>query len=314
MKHLKWRFQQWFRQRLNNWLNKRQPPARQVTLSQKIIYILPSRFGLWYILLLILLYFLGTNYQNNVILLMSYMLVSVLLLALVLAWRNLHNITVSCAPVLSAYATETLMVPVALQTPEPKQQIQCYFHSQQQPSVLADANLHVMVPLLAENRGYYPLPRLTVHSYYPFGLFNCKSMLMLDYHFWVFPKPLPSESVEALAVDRGTKNQIAADYDTIRSYHPGDSLKLMLWKRLARDPDNPVVKHAPSSPVPEPDWITIPTVTGAALEVALSKACYMMLQLEQRSKPYGLRINTKSISPSCGQQHLQRCLRELALC
>ncbi|MAD76976.1 MAG: hypothetical protein CML20_19705 [Rheinheimera sp.] len=314
MNHLKRGLQQWFRKQFNNWLNKRQPPAREVTLSQKIIYILPSRFGLWYILLLILLYLLGTNYQNNLILLMSYMLVSVLLLALTLAWRNLHHITVSCAPVLTAYATETLMVPVSLQTPDPKQQIQCYFTSKQQPSVLADVNMRAMVPLVVEKRGYFPLPRLTIHSYYPFGLFNCKSMLMLDYHFWVFPTPLPSESADALAENSGNKNQVAEDYDTIRSYQAGDSLKLMLWKRLARDPANPVVKHAPSVPLPEPDWITIPAVTGAALELALSKACYTMLQLEQRSKPYGLRIRSKSISPSCGQQHLQRCLRELALC
>ena len=314
MNHLKRQLQQWFRQQFTSWLNKRQPLAREVTLSQKIIYILPSRFGLWYILLLVLLYLLGTNYQNNLILLMSYMLVSVLLLALTLAWRNLHNIRVSCAPVLSAYATETLMVPVSLQTAEQKQQIQCYFTYEQQPSVLADANMRAMVPLVVKKRGYFPLPRLTVHSYYPFGLFNCKSMLMLVYHFWVFPTPLPSESADALAANSGNKNQVAEDYDTIRSYQAGDSLKLMLWKRLARDPANPVVKHAPSVPLPEPDWITIPAVTGAALELALSKACYMMLQLEQRSKPYGLRIQSKSISPSCGEQHLQRCLRELALC
>lgn len=309
MKRIKARWQHWF----NNWLDKRQPKAREVTLSQKIIYILPSRFGLWFILLLILLYLLGTNYQNNLILLMSYMLVSVLLLALTLAWRNLHKLTVSCAPVLSAYAEETLMVPVSLQAAIPRQQLHCYFNPSL-PASVADSSPQVMVPLPTDHRGYFSLPRLTVHSYYPFGLFNCKSMLNLDYHYWVFPKPVTAETLPSFADNSGNKNQQAEDHDTIRSYQAGDSLKLMLWKRLARDPSNPVVKHAPSNPQAEPDWITIPAVSGAALEVALSKACYLMLQLEQRSKPYGLRINSKSINPSCGQQHLERCLRELALC
>lgn len=309
MRTIKNRLSQWF----DNWLDNRQPKARTVTLTQKIIYILPSRFGLWYILLLILLYLLGTNYQNNLILLMSYMMVSVLLLALTLAWRNLHNITVSCAPVLSAYAEETLMVPVTLQAPLPRQELQCYFKHHQQPSV-ADNSQQVMVPLATERRGYFSLPRLTVHSYYPFGLFNCKSMLNLDYHYWVFPKPLATDAINSLGENSGNKNQLADDYDTIRSYQAGDSLKLMLWKRLARDPSSPVIKHAPSNPQPEPDWITIPAVNGAALEVALSKACYLMLQLEQRSRPYGLRIKNKNINPSCGQQHLERCLREMALC
>lgn len=309
MKIIRRRVNKWF----NNWLDNRQPKAREVTLTQKIIYILPSRFGLWYILLLILLYLLGTNYQNNLILLMSYMLFSVLLLSLTLAWRNLYNMTVSCAPVLSAYAEEDLMVPVSLQAALPRQQIHCYFNNNQ-PASFADNSPQVMVPLATGPRGYHSLPRLTIHSYYPFGLFNCKSMLNLDYHYWVFPKPLTTETVNSLGDNSGNKNQVADDFDTIRSYQAGDSLKLMLWKRLARDPSNPVVKHAPSSPQPEPDWITIPAISGTALEVALSKACYLMLQLEQRSKPYGLRINSKSINPACGQQHLERCLRELALC
>tara|TARA_R110002126_G_scaffold163858_1_gene311738 strand:- start:3538 stop:4488 length:951 start_codon:yes stop_codon:yes gene_type:complete len=303
-------FQKWF----NQWLDNRQPKAREVILSQKIIYILPSRFGLWYILLLVLLYLLGTNYQNNLILLMSYMLVSVLLLALTLAWRNLHQLTVSCAPVLSAYAEETLMVPVSLQSSQPRQQLQCYFSDRQQSVLLADGAPQLMVPLATRQRGFYPLPRLTLHSFYPFGLFNCKSLLNLDYHYWVFPKPLATDSELNEGQDTGNKHNVAEDYDTIRAYQSGDSLKLMLWKRLARDPANPVVKHAPATPQPEPDWITIPALSGAPLELALSKACYLMLQLEQRGKPYGLRLNGNKISPACGQQHLERCLRELALC
>lgn len=310
MKILRRRLRQWF----NSWLDNRQPKAREVSLSQKIIYILPSRFGLWFILLLVLLYLLGTNYQNNLILMMSYILVSVFLLALTLAWRNLHTIKVSCAPVLSAYAEETLMVPVSLRSAQPRQQLQCYFTDRQRSALLPDNSQQLMVPLLTDTRGYFPLPRLTIHSYYPFGLFNCKSMLNLDYHYWVFPKPLVTESLHLSNDGSGSKIQAAEDYDTIRGYQAGDSLKLMLWKRLARDPNNPVVKHAPSTPQPEPDWITIPALSGAALELALSKACYLMLQLEQRSKPYGLRIQNKSISPANGQPHLERCLRELALC
>lgn len=310
MNRLRRQLRQWF----NHWLDKRQPRAREVILTQKIIYILPSRFGLWYILLLVLLYLLGTNYQNNLILLMSYMLVSVLLLALTMAWRNLHRLTVSCAPVLSAYAEEDLLVPVSIHAAQPRQQLLCAFSEGEQPTLLGENSQQAIVALPTHQRGYYALPRLTLYSYYPFGLFNCKSMLNLDYHYWVFPKPIACDTLHTSSDDSGAKNKTAEDYDTIRSYQAGDSLKLMLWKRLARDPANPVVKHAPSNPQPEPDWITIPPLHGAALELALSKACYLMLQLEQRSKPFGLRINHTSIAPASGQQHLERCLRELALC
>ena len=40
------------RQRFRDWVNRRIPPAREVTLNQKRLFIFPSRVGLFFVLCL----------------------------------------------------------------------------------------------------------------------------------------------------------------------------------------------------------------------------------------------------------------------
>ena len=63
---------------LSRYLDKRQPAVPSITLVQKLIFILPTRYGWWFLLLIALLYLLGTNYQNNLILLQSYFLIGLI--------------------------------------------------------------------------------------------------------------------------------------------------------------------------------------------------------------------------------------------
>ena len=60
----------------NNWLNKRIPAATRFSLNHKNIFIFPSRFGGLYLFLCLGLFILGTNYQNNLMILLCYFLVS----------------------------------------------------------------------------------------------------------------------------------------------------------------------------------------------------------------------------------------------
>ncbi len=59
-----------FRRRFREWVNRRIPPARSVTLDQKRIFIFPSTTGLFFALCLLVMLITAINYQNN----MSYSL------------------------------------------------------------------------------------------------------------------------------------------------------------------------------------------------------------------------------------------------
>ena len=53
--------------RVRRWALKRYPRSRSVTLTQKRIFILPTRAGAGFMLLLLMLLIMGVNYENNLI-------------------------------------------------------------------------------------------------------------------------------------------------------------------------------------------------------------------------------------------------------
>ena len=60
------------------YLERRQPASTSLKLRQNILYVLPTRYGLAMLLLAVILYLLGSNYQNNLILLLSFLLIGLL--------------------------------------------------------------------------------------------------------------------------------------------------------------------------------------------------------------------------------------------
>ena len=66
-------------QYIRKWLDKRIPAANEFQLSHRSIFIFPAKFGALFLALCALLFLLGTNYQNNLMLLLCYFLVALFL-------------------------------------------------------------------------------------------------------------------------------------------------------------------------------------------------------------------------------------------
>ena len=56
-----------FSQRFNTWLDQRLPKAREVTLNQRRIFIVPSKTALAALVAIMVLFILGINFQNSLI-------------------------------------------------------------------------------------------------------------------------------------------------------------------------------------------------------------------------------------------------------
>jgi uncharacterized protein (DUF58 family) len=299
---------------LSHYLAKKQPPSTKVTLVQKLIFILPTRYGWWFLLLIILLYLLGTNYQNNLILLVCYLLLSLFLLSIGLCYHNMSGLTIQCSQPAEGFANAKLAV--VLQLSSEKQHLMLNLNLLQlSDEVLLPDNVEtVSLPFTAATRGRYPLPRIKISSQYPFGLWRGWSYVALAQHYWVYPAPQrdPDPAENSSATDQ--PQQVLPSGDTLAPYRSGDSLRHLVWKRLARDPANPVIRQQYVTPQAEPSWVVVPAVSGEALERALRQACSRLLELEQQGKQYGVKLPHLTLAQSRGPVHLQRCLQELALC
>jgi uncharacterized protein (DUF58 family) len=299
------------------YLERKQPPLPALTLTQQRIYILPSRLGWWFAVLVILLYLLGTNYQNNLIILCSFMLLSLLLLTMLQTFYNLFRLKLAVVADAQTYADTAGTLPLKLQSRDCRMlQLGLYGQKLQQllPNLQGEQEFSLQLPVLA--RGCYSLPRLRLSSQFPFGLFHCWSYPALSAQLWVYPAPQPpTHSTPLSAEDPGQQRATPqTDADQVKPYQAGDLPSRILWKKLATHPEQPVVRQIPLAPARSEQWVQVPALTGPALEQALSMACYQLQQLEAMGSQYGLMLPGKTLALGRGPSHLTRCLQELALC
>lgn len=321
---LKQQLYQCYWQLLSRYLDKRQPAADKVKLVQKLIFILPTRYGWWFLLLIALLYLLGTNYQNNLILFLCYLLLSVFLVAIVLTYQNISGLTLQCKQAAEGFVGEKTAALINLSSDSKHLMLTMHFVAAANTNDHAIGLIETVLPapsitsatlkLSGIKRGKYAVPRIKISSQYPFGLWRTWSYIALAQDFWVYPAPQTEKAAVKHSAD-DTKEQAKTDAgETLSPYRAGDSVRHMVWKRLARDPANPVVRQQHFSVQTEPDWVVVPPLSGDALEQALRFACQQLLQLEQSGSNYGLKLPSLTLPQAKGPQHLQRCLKALALC
>ena len=80
--------------RWQRWLDRRIPAANSITLTQRSIFIVPSKVGGAVVLLLILLIVTAINYQNSLIYGLTFWVFSVAMSALLFTYRNLSGLTI----------------------------------------------------------------------------------------------------------------------------------------------------------------------------------------------------------------------------
>lgn len=295
----------WLRQRLLRWRARRQPAVVSLTLRHRFLLVFPSRYGLAFSGLILLLYILGTNYQNNLVLLLSFFLLSLLLLCIVLSYQNLAGLTLEAGPAVATFAGQPLHLLLSLQHWQHRQSLQFsleHWQCQQQQGWL-----HLQ--LLPTKRGLYQLPRLKVYSVYPFGLIRCWCYLALQQQYWVYPTPLPYSDTAAQS------SNPEQSWSHLQPYVQGDKLQRIDWKKLARQPDQPVVKVYQSQPTtPQQLCLVLPRLAGPALELKLQQLSRQILDLSATGQSYSLQLPDGFIHSGSGPAHQQHCLQALALC
>ena len=301
----------------NVWLNKRIPPKNNHALTMRSVFILPSRFGCGFIIITVCLFLLGTNYQNNLILFLCYMLSAILLLTLFYSYKNFAAITIYAHQPTPIFAGETgkLALQLGSQTSVPISGV-LYAYWQYNKSQTVSVDIHrthglFNMPYHFVQRGEYRLPRMTLTSAYPFGLFHCWTHLDFAIKALVYPKPedgkIPALETQSSAL---TEHKLGGneDFYTLKDFSPGESLNRIAWKQVAKH-GRWVIKQF-SEPRHHAVCLTLPQ--HYEVEKALSVLTHHILSLHQQNKTYGLKIGHIFYSPNSGQAHLVQCLSALA--
>jgi hypothetical protein len=94
--------------RFFHWLDKRVPLASSVFLTRKNIYTFPTLTGGSFLGLSLVLWLLGTTYQNNLILALSYLLISLIIVAIFHSYANLAGLQIKVLGAKPAFVGESV--------------------------------------------------------------------------------------------------------------------------------------------------------------------------------------------------------------
>lgn len=314
-----------FRQALTTlwrrWLNRRLPATQQLRLSHRSVFILPSRIGLLYLALLIVMLLSAINYQNSLIYALVFWLFSLGLVAMLLTFRNLAGLRIQAGRVTSCFAGEPLSLSLSLHSQQGSHEA-LYLAFYQQPGVLvrvaAGEELRLQLTHSAVQRGHLKAGRLMIESRFPLGLFRVWSWVKLDFQALVYPQPETSTMILSKGQEASSESTLPPlnasgenDFYGLRHYQPGDSLKRIAWKQVARGKG--MVSKDFSQPLQQQALFRYSALAPLPMETRLSRLCAWLLEAQAQGWQYGLELPNQSFALQTGPEHLTRCLRALAL-
>ncbi|MGI2261032.1 DUF58 domain-containing protein [Shewanella sp. GXUN23E] len=300
------------------WLDYKLPAARQHTLSHNGIFILPTAFGIFWLLLVVLLFLFGTNYQNNLVIALSLIMGSIFNTCLIFGYRNLAGLTLKSGLPAQVYAGETLAMPIQLDARHAGWQIELAYPGNQTTEIprITGHPLQVLVAIRQTLRGRLTPGRLKVSSCYPMGLCRAWSHLDMAVEPLVFAAPIKPEHAKRYTgqagqrdLQSGTRVAGVDEFSGLRDYIPGESPKQIAWKQVAQG-RGMLIKQF-EQPHGNAIWLTLPD--EQALEQHLSALGYLVDNLSRDKQIFGLSLISITLGPGTGEAHRLACQEAIAL-
>ena len=300
------------------WLKRCIPPASQVRLDHRRIFIMPTRAGMGLLLLLVIMLIGAINYQNSLVYAVVFLLGSLFWVGLHHTYRNLAGLELQANGSLPVFAGEEAPLNLTLLSDRREHQAIVLSWPSSLPRQV-DVEPRLSTPLTlyypTARRGWLTPGRLRVETRYPLGWFVAWSLVDLDWQVLVYPQPLNLPLPGLPAGGAGEGEQLLAegvdDFQGLRNYQPGDSKRRLDWRAWSRGQG--LHSKVFAEPRHTSQWLTLAQAPGHSLEQQLSCLTGWVLQLEQRHQPYGLELQGKRIGPALGESHRDACLRALAL-
>lgn len=305
--------------RLNQWLNRRMPPSDSIELHQGNIFILPTREGLYFVILVALMVLAGINFQNSLIFLLAFLLFSIFMVGILHTFRNLSGVTLQAGVTRPAFAGEDAEfdVIVSRQGERLYEGIRLGWRADMMKDVdlVEDEETRVRLFVPTKRRGRFNPGRLLIETRFPIGLFRAWSWVDLDMTSIVYPRPiLAGELPDSMSNDDDgdmVQRDGVDDFHGLRDYRDGDPIRHIAWKTFARTEELQLKEYAAF--VDRRIWLDWDMLAGLDRENRLSRLCYWVLKVAGTNDEFGLRLPGVEIEPARGPEHRERVLTELAL-
>ncbi|MDJ0654283.1 MAG: DUF58 domain-containing protein [Xanthomonadales bacterium] len=294
----------------------RAPQALPLELDRKRIYIVPTRFGFFFALVLLVLLLGGLNYNNNMALLYTFLLAAVALLSPLYTVRNLSGLRVVQVVAPPVFYGEVARFILTLQNPSSSPRPMVWARDKQDATftdIEANGRSDVSVEVATRRRGWLDMPRSRLTTTYPVGLFYAWTWVHPPYRCLVYPKPEVDAPPLPMGGQAGTgqpERRGDEEWAGLRDYQPGDPSRLIAWKVVART-DQMVTKTFADHRSQELH-LDYSQIDGLDLERRLSRLTRWVLDADKARLRYSLKLPNQQVGPDSGELHKHQCLRALA--
>ena len=292
---------------------------RTIPVEGHRIRIRPTRNGIMFIILILAMFIGSLNYNNNLGILLTFLLGSIALVSIADTYKSITGITIASSYARPVFAGKPAVFElIASGSPAHGGRIGFAFEGHptayHELSARKDNPIQVTVPTSA--RGILRPGPLSVHCAYPLGLWRAGTRIDLNIEALVYPQPIQghADMVNAkspVGEDASDGGPGSDDFKGLKSYAPGDPLQRISWRASSRGQGLFTKDFSGLHTVaPFLDWYVLKVPDP---EHKLSLLCHMVLKADQNNWAFGLRLPGQSIGPDNGRGHKLRCLRALAL-
>jgi uncharacterized protein (DUF58 family) len=305
--------------RYRRFMDRRARPVSEIRLDRRRLYIFPSKAGFGFLVLVAALWLLATNFENNLVFMLSFLLLAFFVASILFTHGTLSGLRIKPVRAQSVFKGEAAAVELCFSQPGAKRREQVALRFEDGEALLitldkaGDTFVTVLAP--AKRRGYLEPGLLTVESVYPVGLMRVWTFIRFRFDAAVYPAPLPDGARRTGRRGAGeghfTGTTGSDDYVGLKTYEVGESLRHVAWKQYAREQG--LWSKQYGDPVESREWIDWDDYASMDTEQRLARMSWQVCECEAGEGVYGLRLPGTELAPDRGAAHRQAALRRLAL-
>ena len=314
-------FQRWWQSRL--------PIADKLLLTQRNVYILPTKAGLLFALTLFVLLLATINYQLNLGYVLTFLLAGCGVVSMHLTHGTLRGLNLHLRAPAAVFAGEPVMLETVLSSTDTARygigmkMEAADWYSLAWVDVPAGSQFTARVSFVPPHRGRVGVPALSAETRFPTGLFRAWAVWRPAATVMVYPAPerpcpaLPAAFSVPSGNTRSTRNMShdGGEVEGIRAYRRGDPLKMVVWKKAAKamEAGGELVSRDMQATAHRELWLDWQSCHPLPAEERLSRLTSWVVEADRQGARYGLRMPGFEAQPDVGEAHKRACLEALAL-
>lgn len=305
------------------WLALRHAPHDgDHVLTRRNIYILPTRAGLLFALVLLVMLLAAINYQLALGHALTFLLGALAGVGMLHTHRNLAALVLHAGRAEPVFAGQLAEFTLIARNPTRLERYALGVHAHgmvqaEHFDAAPGAEQLVSIALPTERRGWMQVPRLTLATTWPLGLWRAWAPWHPVLRVLVYPQPeapgaaLPVRT--AVAGEGSARGPGHDDLAAVRPYAAGDAPRLIAWKAMARSAsDELLAKQFDGAQAGELtlEWSELPA--SMHVEARLARLTRWVLDADALGVRFALVLPGNTVAPDTGPAHRARCLEALA--